>query len=606
MTDFLADAGFAQDDVSLPAPAPADRSRAKVVLHDKFYTPQDVAARCVVGLMDEIGMRPDDLFVEPSAGAGAFCAHLPAERLIALDIAPEASGIETQDFLTFQFPDHAGRMIVIGNPPFGHNGTLARAFLRKAMDHADTVAYILPASYAKPSMQRGINRSFHLIHEELLPRQHFETPAGDRVVNTVFQIWVRRAQPRDIAVETIRETDFAFVKDINQADLVIRRVGARAGVVLAVPDRAADGTLPMGFSKSSNHYIKAINCDPATLTTRLVALGLPALAAENGIMPSLPKPALIAAYDKAWRAQEPLCPIGEASTDEGGRCVCAPERPGTQRGIHLPDVGAPDRPDPRPGAASFEAVGDAANAISHSSRPGDRPDQGRLRGDFPEGRDDDDGTGEVDSARAASAPLRSPDIAQEPAGLFTPQQSQCPLPARRNRVLQIRAPARISPRTSGLRRSDRQASVGHTPLPYVRAEDEACAGRTARGPPVPGCRTGGWGVKPARAFSPVRRPRPVLVFQRHNAGICRQRGDAVEGHELIAIVDARPRLSPFPCKGVASPRQGRTASMSGLHVHRAAAVDRTVDDLRPERIAFPPGSRRLDIDVTIEDRDRSR
>lgn len=505
MTDFLADAGFDQTTALLCAPASAVCSRAKTVLHDKFYTPHDVASRCVARVMEVVGLRPDDLYIEPSAGAGAFCAHLPGDRLMALDIAPEAPDIETQDFLTFQFPDHAGRLIVIGNPPFGHNGTLARAFLRKAMEHADTVAYILPASYAKPSMQRGIDRFFHLVHEESLPGQHFETHLGDRIVNTVFQIWRRQAVPRDIAPETIGETDLAFTKDLNQADLVIRRVGARAGVILPVPDLDADGAPPKGYANSSNHYIRSIGCDPATLATRLETLGLRALAAENGIMPSLPKPALIAAYDKVWRAKELPCPVSEAFADEAG--MHASERLGARCGIGLKDFGAPDRLDRLPGAARMDVVGDdTANAISHSGRSSNWSDQGRLLGEFTDGREADGSSGEVDCAREASVPLRSPGIASQPQQpeTSTPPQSRCPWPALRDLVPQSRATGRIWSRSLGGRRSDPQTANGHTPLQHLQAEDWACAGGSARGPPAPGCRTGGWGVIPARAFSPVK------------------------------------------------------------------------------------------------------
>lgn len=125
------------------------------ILHDKFYTPDATARRCIGQLWRQMGVRADDLFIEPSAGAGAFCRHLPAERTIALDIAPEADGILTADFLQFVPPAHDGRRIVIGNPPFGRNGALARAFLRHATAFADVIVFILPASFAKASMQRG-------------------------------------------------------------------------------------------------------------------------------------------------------------------------------------------------------------------------------------------------------------------------------------------------------------------------------------------------------------------------------------------------------------------------------------------------------------------
>ncbi|MCQ0969565.1 hypothetical protein MLD63_03840 [Paracoccus sp. TK19116] len=201
--------------------------------HDKFYTPDATARRCIGDLWRISGMRGDDLFIEPSAGA--FCRHLPQDHLIALDIKPEAVGIATGDVLDFEAPELAGRRIVIGNPPFGRNGMLARAFMRQAMQFADIVAFILPASYAKPSMQRGIDRHYHLVHQANLPAQVFETSDGEQRVNTVFQIWERRDHLRNADAGLVSQFHFAFVKDISDADLVIRRVGAWAGSCRRLP-----------------------------------------------------------------------------------------------------------------------------------------------------------------------------------------------------------------------------------------------------------------------------------------------------------------------------------------------------------------------------------
>lgn len=264
--------------------------------HDKYYTPDATARRCVGQLWRQTGIRADDLFIEPSAGAGAFCRHLPAERTIALDIAPEAEGILTADFLQFVPPAHDGRRIVIGNPPFGRNGALALAFLRHAAAFADVIAFILPASFAKASMQRSIDRHFHLVHQTQLGAASFETCEGVRKVRTVLQIWEKRDHPRaeDACLQAAQE-DFEFVRDISQADLVMRRVGARAGALLEIPPLSGSGTLPSGYSASSNYYLKSKGGDPATLAHRLRALDLAAVAAA-AVCPSLSKQELVGAY----------------------------------------------------------------------------------------------------------------------------------------------------------------------------------------------------------------------------------------------------------------------------------------------------------------------
>lgn len=272
------------------------------ILHDKFYTPAPTARKCVGALWRVLGMQPNDFFVEPSAGAGAFCRHLPQGRLLALDIVPEAEGIITGDFLTFEAPAHEGRVIVIGNPPFGRNGALARAFLHHAMEFADIVAFILPASFAKPSMQRGINPHFHLVHSASLDDQHFETAEGDRLVNTVFQIWQKRDGLRRTEIEPVAKVDFEFVTDIRVADLVIRRVGTRAGAVMARPALTDDGPVPSGYSPSSNYYIKAVGCDPVRLEERLRALDL-SRPAGIAVYPSLSKQELVGTYAEASKRE---------------------------------------------------------------------------------------------------------------------------------------------------------------------------------------------------------------------------------------------------------------------------------------------------------------
>lgn len=185
---------------------------------------------------------------------------------------------------------------MIGNPPFGRNGALARAFLRHATAFADVIVFILPASFAKASMQRSIDRHFHLVHQTQLGAASFETCEGLRKVRTVLQIWEKRDHPRaeDACLQAAQE-DFEFVRDIRQADLVVRRVGVRAGAVLDVPPLSDGGALPPGYSASSNYYLKSKGCDPATLARRLQALDLASVAAA-AVCPSLSKQELVGAY----------------------------------------------------------------------------------------------------------------------------------------------------------------------------------------------------------------------------------------------------------------------------------------------------------------------
>ena len=91
--------------------------------------------------------------------------------------------------------------------------------------------------------------------------------------------------------------EFEFVADLVQADLVVRRVGNRAGVILPCPDAAAvsSGRVPQGYSTTSNYFIRAKGCSPEELRDRLGRLPL-AAAAARAVQPSLARREIVALY----------------------------------------------------------------------------------------------------------------------------------------------------------------------------------------------------------------------------------------------------------------------------------------------------------------------
>ena len=123
---------------------------------DKYYTPASVVKAVLKVIEKEI--MPLDKFnriIEPSAGAGAFIKELP-ESTISYDIAPEYEGIICADYLKENIP-YLENSIVIGNPPFGRSGMLAKEFIKKSMEHSDYVAFILPGdNYNRKSSIPGI------------------------------------------------------------------------------------------------------------------------------------------------------------------------------------------------------------------------------------------------------------------------------------------------------------------------------------------------------------------------------------------------------------------------------------------------------------------
>lgn len=163
---------------------------------DKLFTDRGVAAHCrdvFMGVAQDNGYDLSTyVFVEPSAGEGCFTDLLPENR-IALDIDPQADGIEEADFLLW-FPPEAGRYAVIGNPPFGVRGAIALEFLNRAAQFADIVGFILPMTFASDGKGGAMTRvrGLKLLHSEELGSDSFYAKDGeDRAINTLFQVWAR-------------------------------------------------------------------------------------------------------------------------------------------------------------------------------------------------------------------------------------------------------------------------------------------------------------------------------------------------------------------------------------------------------------------------------
>lgn len=155
--------------------------------HDKFYTKSEIAKQCVDFLQAHIDIT-DRLCLEPSAGAGAFLPFLPHWE--AYDLVPEGENITKQDFLIFT--SEYKNYITIGNPPFGSRSSLAIQFFNKAAEYSDYIAFIVPVSFMKWSVQKELDSNFNLIDYLYLPENSFTDNGKEYSIRTVFQIWARK------------------------------------------------------------------------------------------------------------------------------------------------------------------------------------------------------------------------------------------------------------------------------------------------------------------------------------------------------------------------------------------------------------------------------
>jgi len=212
---------------------------------DRFYTKPSVVDK----LLKEVAIEDYDVVVEPSAGTGSWSSKI--EDCVAIDIAPEHPDIEKGDFLKDDFlfdkMKKENSIIVIGNPPFGRMGNQALKFINKASEFANTIAFILPRSFRKESLQRKVNKNFWIVKDiDLFDRKNpsFIFKGEDYFAPCVFQVWERRDEERDVSVKKIDPIGFEYVKKEN-ANLVVRRVGGKAGT--AYKDKIEERSIPPNY-----------------------------------------------------------------------------------------------------------------------------------------------------------------------------------------------------------------------------------------------------------------------------------------------------------------------------------------------------------------------
>ena len=151
-----------------------------------------------------------DLIVEPSAGDGSFFNQIPSKNKIGIDISPEHPNIIKQDFFEYSPPSDKTNILVIGNPPFGRVSSLAIKFFNHSEKWANVIAFIIPRTFRKISVQNKLDEMFHLVYDE-------ETPIKPCCfypimnVKCCFQIWERKSVKRQIIDLQTKHSDWEFL-----------------------------------------------------------------------------------------------------------------------------------------------------------------------------------------------------------------------------------------------------------------------------------------------------------------------------------------------------------------------------------------------------------
>ena len=214
---------------------------------DQFYTNPKLAKK----LIKNIDLSKFKHIIEPSAGDGSFSLQIP--NCEAYDLEPKHPSIEKANFLKKKFLYKPEETLLIGNPPFGRQSTLAFKFINHGSTIANTIAFILPKSFKKDSLKDRIPIYFHCILEIDLEENCFLVDGEVYSVPCVFQIWEKQNVPRK-KTKKYTTNDFIFC-DKNDAELSIRRVGVYAGDIFKDTDKSLASFYFIKSKKRSSNEI---------------------------------------------------------------------------------------------------------------------------------------------------------------------------------------------------------------------------------------------------------------------------------------------------------------------------------------------------------------
>jgi len=214
---------------------------------DQFYTKSNIALY-YYQVLEKKYILSNFLLFEPSAGTGSF-SDLFTSHSISIDLQPKKDSILKKDFfsITKNFFDTKKPIFTIGNPPFGKNSSLALKFINNSAQYSDYIAFILPKTFKKESLQNKIDLQLHLVFEENTPQNSFIHEGQEYDVPCVFQIWKKKKNLRQ-KVNIKSTTQLFQFSNKDEADFAIRRVGRLAGKVIINFKE---------YKESSHYYIKA-------------------------------------------------------------------------------------------------------------------------------------------------------------------------------------------------------------------------------------------------------------------------------------------------------------------------------------------------------------
>ena len=213
---------------------------------EQFYTPKDLARSLVAEVRNYLGDFADQSFLEPACGNGSFVTALRdfgASDVTSIDKYPLIADATEVDYLDYLPP--GSDYVTVTNPPFGRNNSLSIPFFNHAASHSQLIAFLVPRSWRKWSVQNRLDTNFHLVSDQDV-FVSYEDAEGNRLakrneLRTCFQIWERRVELR--ALIEVPDNGFLQRTTPQSADIAIRVFGYGCGTVMTDFPRVANTTL---------------------------------------------------------------------------------------------------------------------------------------------------------------------------------------------------------------------------------------------------------------------------------------------------------------------------------------------------------------------------
>jgi predicted RNA methylase len=213
---------------------------------EQYYTPKSLAEELVMLTLKAIPHATEKSFLEPAGGTGSFIEALNMagiKAVTSVDKYPMHPGVIQADFLEWKTMDTD--LLTISNPPFGRNNALSVPFFNRAAKFSSHIAFLVPRSWRKWSVQNRLDTRFHLVLDVDVAVQ-YENALGAKIakqndLRTCFQIWEKRLELRPVIA--VPDNGFIQKSSPDMADLAIRVFGYGCGTVMDDFPRQPNTTL---------------------------------------------------------------------------------------------------------------------------------------------------------------------------------------------------------------------------------------------------------------------------------------------------------------------------------------------------------------------------